>query len=236
MPAIDRFFQCPFHVLESPYCLQIRRCGKNCEFGCGAFRTPAYLLPDSYKTLQQIITEFMPLQMRDESETTLEKYFQYTAAQDASYRSVESIPSLQNKTDKSAITKAKKNRNSVRLTVSCGECGKKRFIFSKLLPSNEVKGQLGSFLEDMEDYICGDALFVEAEDGSHPLSLIFFNCINLTCADHIEPEYYHTSNLVKGGDECSYCLSETEILNEAELKQKKLLNGYKNSSNMQGLL
>ena len=197
MPTIDRFFQCSSHVLESPYCLQIRRCGKNCEFGCGAFRTPAYLLPDSDKTLQQIITEFMPLPMRDDSEKTQEKYFQCTAAQDASYRSVQSIPSLQNKTDKSAITNAKKkldtergakvnkwNRNSVRLTVSRGECGKKRCIFSKLSQSDEVKGQLGSFLEDMEYFICGDSLFVEAEDGAHPLSLIFFNRINLTCADH----------------------------------------------------
>jgi hypothetical protein len=179
--------------------------------------------------------------MRDDSEKTQEKYFQYTAAQDASYRSVQSIPSLQNKTDKSAITNAKKkldtergakvnkwNRNSVRLTVSCGECGKKRCIFSKLSQSDEVKGQLGSFLEDMEYFICGDSLFVEAEDGAHPLSLIFFNRINLTCADHMEPEYYHTTNLVKGGDECSYCLSQTDILNETELKQKKLLNGYKN--------
>jgi hypothetical protein len=93
-----------------------------------------------------------------------------------------------------------------------------------------VQGQLNKYFEEMEYFICGDYLFPEPEEGQddHPLSYIFFNRINLTCSDHMEMEYYSTTNLSKEhADECSYCLSTADILNDMELEQRNLLNGYK---------
>ena len=50
----------------------------------------------------------------------------------------------------------------------------------------------------------------------------------MTCPDHIEPEYYLTTNLNKEHmDECAYCLSHTSILDNKELEKCKLLTGHK---------
>lgn len=63
MSKLDWFFQCQGHVLESPYALQIRWCGRVCKFGCGSFQTPNYLIPRTGKALQEILTTFMLLPM-----------------------------------------------------------------------------------------------------------------------------------------------------------------------------
>jgi len=242
MSKLDRLFQCRDHVLESPYCLQIRRCGRDCEFGCGALRSPAHLIPTTGKTLQETLTTFMPLPMRDEAATN-EKYSLYNVARDVQYRSVASMPSLQKKDDKTSVKQSKKkidtkrgsevnkwNRNSVRSIINCSECGKQRCIFSKNSQPVDIKGQLEKYFEEMEYYICGDFLFPEPEEeqNANPLSSIFFNRINLTCSDHMEPEYYLTTNLNKEHmDECAYCLSHTDIFDDKELEQRKLLTGHK---------